>query len=96
MVSAQPDATKPGSPRSPTTTSACLTRRRPSPCSRQRTYIWECGCSVERLYPILAKLGREGLRDAFGDDEVITLQCPRCGARYRAAREQFEAWQEHG
>ena len=62
----------------------------------QRHYIWECGCSVERLYPILAKLSREGLQDAFGDDEVITLQCPRCGARYRAAKEQFEAWQEHG
>lgn len=58
-----------------------------------RTYIWECGCSLDRLYPILAKLSNESLRDAFGDDEIITLQCPRCGARYRAAKEQFEAWQ---
>jgi molecular chaperone Hsp33 len=61
----------------------------------QRHYIWECGCSVERLYPILAQLSRDNLSEAFGNDEVITLQCPRCGARYRAAKEQFEAWQEH-
>ena len=27
-------------------------------------------------------------------EEIITLTCPRCGARYRAAREQFEAWKE--
>lgn len=58
-----------------------------------RTYTWECGCSVERLYPILAKLSQESLHDAFGNDEIITVQCPRCGARYRAAKEQFEAWQ---
>lgn len=59
-----------------------------------RSYIWECGCSVERLYPILAKLSDEGLNDAFGGDEIITVQCPRCGARYRAAKEQFEAWRD--
>lgn len=59
-----------------------------------RRYTWECGCSVERLYPILARLSPEALHEAFGGDEIITLQCPRCGARYRAAKEQFEAWQE--
>ena len=60
----------------------------------QREYVWECGCSVDRLYPMLAKLGDTDLDDVFGDDEIITLTCPRCGARYRAAREQFEAWKE--
>ena len=60
----------------------------------QRTYIWECGCSVERLYPILGKLAEGDLDEVFGGQEIITLTCPRCGARYRAAREQFEAWKE--
>lgn len=60
----------------------------------RRAYIWQCGCSVERLYPILSNLGRNGLRDAFGEDEIITVQCPRCGAKYRATKEQFEAWAE--
>ncbi len=60
----------------------------------RRSYIWQCGCSVERLYPLLGKLSSDDLNDAFGEDEIITMTCPRCGARYRAAREQFEAWQE--
>lgn len=58
-----------------------------------RRYIWKCGCTVERLYPILDKLSPEALTEAFGEDEVMTVQCPRCGARYRASKEQFEAWQ---
>ncbi len=60
----------------------------------KRSYIWECGCSVDRLYPILAKLAEQDLDDVFGNEEIVTLTCPRCGARYRAAREQFEAWKE--
>jgi molecular chaperone Hsp33 len=60
----------------------------------KRRYVWDCGCSSERLYPMLAKLSNEDLDHAFGKDEFITLTCPRCGARHRAAREQFEAWRE--
>ncbi|TLD71005.1 Hsp33 family molecular chaperone HslO [Phragmitibacter flavus] len=59
----------------------------------ERQYVWKCGCSIERLYPLLARLGDNDLNDAFGGDEIITLTCPRCGARYRASKEQFEAWQ---
>lgn len=61
----------------------------------RRYYHWKCGCSVDRLYPLLAKLNEQDLQHAFGEDEVLTLTCPRCGARYRASKEQFEAWQEH-
>jgi molecular chaperone Hsp33 len=96
MVSAQPDADEAWLSSLTDDDIRVLDQHEPLALLETRTYIWECGCSVERLYPILAKLNREGLRDAFGDDEVITLQCPRCGARYRAAKEQFEAWQEHG
>lgn len=60
----------------------------------RRNYVWECGCSLERLYPILGKLAGNDLDEVFGGEEIITLTCPRCGARYRAAREQFEAWKE--
>lgn len=60
----------------------------------QRTYVWECGCSVDRLYPVLGKLAGGDIDEVFGGEEIITLTCPRCGARYRAAREQFEAWKE--
>ncbi len=58
----------------------------------RRSYIWECGCSVDRLYPVLAKLSATDVDDVFGNEEIITLTCPRCGARHRAAKEHFEAW----
>lgn len=57
-----------------------------------RLYVWHCGCNVERLYPVLAKLAEDDLSHAFGRDEVLTMTCPRCGARYRTSKEQFEAW----
>jgi molecular chaperone Hsp33 len=95
MVSAQPDGDESWISSLTDDDIRALDQKETLALLETRNYIWECGCSVERLYPILAKLGRENLRDAFGDDEVITIQCPRCGARYRAAREQFEAWQEH-
>ena len=55
-----------------------------------RHYKWLCGCSEERLLPMLAtamKVDREGL---FGDDETIRVTCPRCGAGYTVARETLE------
>lgn len=57
-----------------------------------RSYIWDCGCSVDRLYPVLAKLSANDVEEVFGNEEIITLTCPRCGARHRAAKEHFEAW----
>ena len=58
----------------------------------QRQYAFHCGCSIERLYPILAKLSEQDRTDAFGSEEIINVTCPRCGSRFRAAKEQFEAW----
>ena len=58
----------------------------------QRQYIFHCGCSVERLYPMLAKLSQEDLDDVFAGDDFVTLTCPRCGARYETPREEFMQW----
>ena len=57
-----------------------------------RPYIFHCGCSVERLYPILAKLSEVDLDDVFAGDATVTLTCPRCGARYHTPKTQFLAW----
>jgi molecular chaperone Hsp33 len=58
----------------------------------KREYIFHCGCSVERLYPMLAKLGEEDLNYLFEQDEAVTLTCPRCAARYVTPRTHFMAW----
>ena len=94
MISAQPDCDEAWLASLTDDDIRTLDQRETLSLLERRAYIWECGCSVERLYPILAKLGAGDLSDAFGDEEIITVQCPRCGARYRAAREQFEAWEE--
>ncbi len=60
----------------------------------QRAYHWECGCTQERIYQVLAPHARHGMEDLFAGDEFLKVTCPRCGKLYRAHREQFEAWLE--
>lgn len=60
----------------------------------QRQYVLHCGCSVERLYPIISKLSEDDLEYLFNQDDSITLQCPRCAARYVTPRAHFLAWRD--
>ncbi len=57
-----------------------------------RRYVFECGCSVDRLYPLLNRLPKEDL-DAVFDDGFARITCPRCNAVYNTPREHFEEWQ---
>jgi molecular chaperone Hsp33 len=92
MVSAQPDCDEAWLAALTTEDILTIDQRETLSLLETRQYIWNCGCSVDRLYPLLAKLSEQDLQDTFGPEEIITLTCPRCGARYRAAREHFEAW----
>lgn len=56
-----------------------------------RGYVLECGCSPERLYPLISRLPEEDLAYVF-EDGVAQMQCPRCGARYRTEKGAFEEW----
>ncbi len=56
-----------------------------------RGYEFQCGCSVERLYPLIARLPQDDLDHIF-EDNVAVVTCPRCGAIYRAPKEHFDAW----
>jgi molecular chaperone Hsp33 len=56
-----------------------------------RGYQLECGCSPERLYPLISRLTQEDLDYVF-EDGVAQMQCPRCGARYRTEKGEFEEW----
>ncbi|MDB6071895.1 MAG: disulfide bond chaperone [Verrucomicrobiales bacterium] len=57
-----------------------------------RSYHWECGCTMERIYQVLTPHAKLGAESIFADDEFLKVTCPRCGKLYRAHREQFEAW----
>jgi molecular chaperone Hsp33 len=58
-----------------------------------RGYVLECGCSPERLYPLISRLPEEDLEFVF-EDGVAQMQCPRCGARYRTEKGEFEEWKK--
>ncbi len=57
-----------------------------------RQYVFECGCSIDRLYPLLTRLSDEDLEAVFADG-FARITCPRCGAVFNAPREHFEEWQ---
>ena len=56
-----------------------------------RGYVFECGCSVERLMPIIMRLPQDDLDHIFADG-VAQIHCPRCGAVFRTPKESFEQW----
>lgn len=58
----------------------------------KREYRFLCGCSPERIFPIVANMSPKSLDEMFGDTEVIPAGCPRCGARYTITREALEAY----
>lgn len=57
----------------------------------RRRFRFHCGCSLDRIYPAIAPLAAQGLDGLFQGEQTITIQCPRCAARWRVTREQMEA-----
>jgi molecular chaperone Hsp33 len=56
-----------------------------------RGYQFECGCSMERLLPVITRLPKEDLDHIF-EDGVAQVTCPRCSAVFRTTKDEFEAW----
>jgi molecular chaperone Hsp33 len=57
----------------------------------RRFYRWECGCDAKRMMGVLAPIMRRDAGSLFGEDPVIRMSCPRCGAHYMITREAMEA-----
>lgn len=57
-----------------------------------RSYVFDCGCTVDRLYPLLTRLPDEDL-DYIFEDGSATITCPRCAAVFKTPKSAFEAWQ---
>jgi len=53
-----------------------------------RRFRFECGCTLDQILPILGGW-KNRLDDLFGAAESITIECPRCAARYRATRDMI-------
>jgi molecular chaperone Hsp33 len=61
----------------------------------QRYYRWECGCTQERMLAVLEPIMKSDPEGLFGDDPLIRMSCPRCGARHTITRETMEAYVEN-
>lgn len=59
-----------------------------------RSYRFGCGCSQDRIFPIIASMAGDTIEALFEGQEVIPASCPRCGARYAITREALEAFME--
>lgn len=59
-----------------------------------RSYRFECGCSQDKIFPILVGMTGETIDSIFDGQEVIPTSCPRCGAKYAITREALEAFAE--
>lgn len=53
---------------------------------------WECGCNDQRIFAALEPVFRYQPDELFGGDDVITVNCPRCAAKYGVTREALESW----
>lgn len=56
-----------------------------------RGYVFDCGCTVDRLYPMLTRLTDEDLAYIF-EDGFATITCPRCSAVFKTPKSAFDAW----
>jgi molecular chaperone Hsp33 len=56
-----------------------------------RGYPFECGCSMERLYPLLDRLPSDDIDHIFADGDA-KITCPRCANVFTAPRSHFLAW----
>lgn len=59
----------------------------------KRVYCFRCGCSMERIFPLIGSMSKSTVDDVFGGGELAKMSCPRCGANYIITREALEAWE---
>lgn len=55
-----------------------------------RRFRFHCGCTLDKILPVLGTW-RERPDELFHGADHITIQCPRCAARYPVTREMIES-----
>lgn len=90
FVSAQPDCDIAWLEALDLETAAILDETETLSLLETRRYQWSCGCSEEKLYPMLVPVLKTDPEGLFGDESSIRVSCPRCGAKYVVTRERLE------
>ena len=53
-----------------------------------RKFKFACGCSLEKILPTLSAW-KDKADELFGDDDSLSIQCPRCGRRFQINRKDL-------
>jgi molecular chaperone Hsp33 len=67
---------------------AAIDRQEETRLLETRRYRFHCGCTLEKILPILGGW-RERRDELFEDADSIRIQCPRCAARFRVTRDMI-------
>ena len=54
-----------------------------------RKFKFDCGCTLERILPALGGW-KERPDELFGEADQISIQCPRCAAKYVVTRDMLD------
>jgi len=68
---------------------ANILENEPNKNLENRRFRWNCGCSVEKIIPVLSSWKKDP-DTIFGNDESVNIQCPRCAAKYSITRKMLE------
>lgn len=55
----------------------------------KRPFQWKCGCSQEKMENLLLPTMSKDPDALFGNEETLTMRCPRCGTRHTLTRKQM-------
>lgn len=58
----------------------------------KRDYGWDCGCSQDKIMKVLLPIFKQDPEDLYQGDPSITVNCPRCSAKFAVSREALEAF----
>jgi molecular chaperone Hsp33 len=88
IVAAQPDCDLDWLASLDTAAVENLTETEETTLLESRRFRFSCGCTLDKILPVLGGW-RERLDDLFGESDFISIQCPRCAAKYHVTRDMI-------
>jgi molecular chaperone Hsp33 len=88
LVTAQPGCDMPWFESLNPTSVAALAEREETRLLETRCFRFRCGCTLDRILPVLGSW-RDRPEKLFHGADRITIQCPRCAARYLVSRDML-------
>lgn len=89
LIAAQPDCDLEWLESLTTEKAATILEDEPNKNLENRRFRFHCGCSTTKILPVIAGW-KNNPNEIFGDDDSITIQCPRCAAKYDISRQMLD------